>query len=53
MFIAALFATAKTWKQLKCSLTDKWRNIIGYTHTIECHSALRKGCLAYYNMDET
>ena len=24
MFIAALFAIAKTWKQLKCILTDGW-----------------------------
>ena len=24
MFIAALFTIAKTWKQLKCPLTDEW-----------------------------
>ena len=24
MFIVALFAIAKTWKQLKCPLTDEW-----------------------------
>ena len=24
MFIAALFTTAKTWKQPKCPLTDDW-----------------------------
>ena len=24
MFIAALFTIAKTWKQLKCPLTDDW-----------------------------
>ena len=24
VFIAALFTLAKTWKQLKCPLTDKW-----------------------------
>ena len=24
VFIAALFTVAKTWKQLKCPLTDKW-----------------------------
>ena len=24
MFIAALFAIANTWKQLKCPLTEKW-----------------------------
>ena len=24
MFVAALFTTAKTWKQLKCPSTEKW-----------------------------
>ena len=24
MFIAALFTIVKTWKQLKCSLTEEW-----------------------------
>ena len=24
MFIAALFAIAKTWKQLKCPSADEW-----------------------------
>ena len=24
MFIAALFAIAKTWKQIKCLSTDEW-----------------------------
>ena len=24
MFMAALFAKAKTWKQLKCPLTEEW-----------------------------
>ena len=24
MFIAALFTTAKTWKQPKCPLTNEW-----------------------------
>ena len=25
MFIAVLFTKAKTWKQLKCPLTDEWK----------------------------
>ena len=33
MFIAALFITAKTWKQPKCSLTNKWIKKIRYMHT--------------------
>ena len=24
MFVAVLFTTAKTWKQLKCPSTEKW-----------------------------
>ena len=24
MFVAALFAIAKTWRQPKCALTDEW-----------------------------
>ena len=26
MFVAALFTTAKTWKQTKCPSTDEWIN---------------------------
>ena len=40
MFIAALFTTAKTWKQCKCLSTDKW-----YTHT---HS----GILFYHKKED-
>ena len=30
VFIAALFITAKTWKQSKCPLTDDWINKMWY-----------------------
>ena len=30
MFIAALFTTAKTWKQPKCPSTDKWIKKLEY-----------------------
>ena len=34
MFIAALFAIAKIWKQPKCPSTDEWINKEGiHTHT--------------------
>ena len=33
MFIAALFTTAKIWKQRKCPPTDKWKKDIVHTHT--------------------
>ena len=32
-FTAALFTTAKIWKQTKCTLTDKWIKKIQHTHT--------------------
>ena len=42
MFIAALFTVAKTWKQLKCPLTDDWTRKTWYTHTTEYYSAIKK-----------
>ena len=42
MFIAALFTTAKTWKQPKCPSTDKWIEKIWYTCTVEYYSAIKK-----------
>jgi hypothetical protein len=32
MFIQALFITAKTWKQLKCPLTDECMQNVSHTH---------------------
>ena len=41
MFIAALFTTAKTWKQPKCPLTDEWiRKMCLYT--MEYYSAIKR-----------
>ena len=42
MFIAALFITAKTWKQPKCPLTRKWIKKMWYTYTMEYYSAIKK-----------
>ena len=42
MFTAALFTIAKTWKQLKCSSTDKWIKKMWYIYTMEYHSATKK-----------
>ena len=33
LFITALFTTAKTQKQLKCSLTDEWLKKMWYIYT--------------------
>ena len=32
MFIAAWFITAKSWKQLKCPLSEEWIKKLWYTH---------------------
>ena len=42
MFFAALFTIAKTWKQLKCPLTDDWIRKTWYIYTMEYYSAIRK-----------
>ena len=42
MFIAALFPTAKTWKQPKCPLTDEWIKKMWYISTMEYYSAVKK-----------
>ena len=42
MFIAALFTTAKTWKQTKCPSTDEWIQKMWYIHTMEYYSAIKK-----------
>ena len=42
MFIAALFAIAKTWKQPKCPLTEEWIKKRWYIHTMEYYSAIKK-----------
>ena len=42
MFTVALFTTAKTWRQPKCSLTDEWIKKMWYINTMEYYSAIRK-----------
>ena len=41
MFTAALFTTAKTWKQPKCPSTDEWIKKMWYTYTMEYYSAIK------------
>ena len=41
MFIAALFAIAKTWKQPKCPSTDDWIRKKWYIYTMEYYSAIK------------
>ena len=51
MFIAALFAIAKTWKQPKYPATEEWIKKIWYIYTMEYYSAIkRKEIMAFAAM---
>ena len=41
LFIAALFTTARTWKQPRCPSTDEWIKL-WYIYTMECYSAIKR-----------
>ena len=47
MFIAALFAIAKTWKQPKCPSTEEWIKM-WYTYTMEYFSAIKRNEIPAY-----
>ena len=38
----ALFITAKTWKQPKCTTAENWIKRMGYIYTVEYYSATKK-----------
>ena len=42
MFIAALFAIARSWKQPKYPSTDEWIKKIWYIYAMEYYSAIRR-----------
>ena len=42
MFTAALFTTAKTWKQPKCPSTDEWIKNMWYIYTMEYYSDIKR-----------
>ena len=42
MFIAALFTIARSCKQPKCPLTDKWIKKMRYIYTMEYYSAIKR-----------
>ena len=42
LFIAALFTIARTWKQHRCPMTDKWIKKLCYTYTMEYYSAIKR-----------
>ena len=41
-FIAALFTIARTWKQLRCPLTDEWIKNLWYIYLMEYYSAIKR-----------
>ena len=41
-FFAALFTTAKTWKQPKCPSTEEWIKKMWHIYTMEYYSAIKK-----------
>ena len=42
VFIAALCTVAKTWKQPKCPLIEKWIKKMWYTYTMEYYSVIKR-----------
>ena len=42
MFIAALFAVARSWKQPKCPLTEEWIKNMWYIYTMEYYSTIKR-----------
>ena len=42
LFIAALFTLARTWKQLRCPLTDEWIKKMWCIYTMEYYSTVKK-----------
>ena len=42
MFIAALFAIARTWKQPRCPSADEWIRKLWYIYIMEYYSANKK-----------
>ena len=42
MFIAALFAIARTWKQPRYPSTDEWIKKLWYIYTVEHYSAIKR-----------
>ena len=41
-FIAALFTTAKTWKQPRCLSTDEWIKKLWYIYAMEYYLAIKR-----------
>jgi hypothetical protein len=42
MFTAALFITARSWKEPRCPSTEEWIQKIWYIYIMEYYSAIKK-----------
>ena len=42
MFIAAIFTTAKIWKQPKCPLRDEWIKMMWHIYTMEYYLGIKR-----------
>ena len=45
MFTAALFTTARTWKQPRCPSADEWIQMFWCIYTMEYYSATKRNAL--------
>ena len=50
MFIAALFAIARTWKQPRCPLVDEWIRKLWYIYSMEYYSTVKKNAFESFLM---
>jgi hypothetical protein len=49
MFIAALFAVAKIWKQLRYPISNEWIKKIWYIYTKKFYSAIKKNEIVLFS----
>ena len=42
LFVAALFTTARTWKQPRCPSTDEWIKKLWYIYTMQYYSVIKR-----------
>ena len=49
MFVAKLFAIAKTWKQPKCPSTEECIKKMSYLHTMEYYSVTKRNKISIFS----
>ena len=47
IFTAALFTIARTWKQPRYPSTDEWTKNLGYIHTMQYYSAIKRNMFEF------